>query len=54
MTQAYWLTSSAWAACARTGNRDHAGLSDWPAYTIGWRFTMILTHRRVAMGGNQP
>jgi para-nitrobenzyl esterase len=34
--------SGAWAAFARTGNPNHAGLSHWPAYEPGTRATMVL------------
>jgi para-nitrobenzyl esterase len=34
--------SGAWAAFARTGNSNHAGLPHWPAYDPGSRATMIL------------
>jgi len=34
--------SGAWAAFARTGNPNHAGLPHWPAYDPGTRPTMVL------------
>lgn len=34
--------SGAWAAFARTGNPNHAGLPDWPAYDRENRLSMIL------------
>ena len=34
--------SSAWAAFARTGNPNHAGLPHWPAFTNDQRATMIF------------
>jgi para-nitrobenzyl esterase len=34
--------SGAWAAFARTGNPNHLGLPDWPAYTTSERATMIF------------
>lgn len=34
--------SGAWAAFARTGNPNHGGLPDWPAYETGRRATMIF------------
>jgi para-nitrobenzyl esterase len=34
--------SGAWAAFARTGNPNHAGLPDWPAYTADKRATMFF------------
>ncbi len=34
--------SGAWAAFARTGNSNHAGVPHWPAYDPGSRATMIL------------
>jgi para-nitrobenzyl esterase len=35
-------TAGAWAALARTGNPNHAGLPNWPAYTAEKRATMIF------------
>ncbi len=34
--------SGAWAAFARTSNPSHAGIPNWPAYTLEKRATMIL------------
>ncbi len=34
--------SAAWAAFARTGNPNHAGLPHWPAYDASTRATMIF------------
>jgi para-nitrobenzyl esterase len=34
--------SNAWAAFARTGNPDHAGLPRWPAFTNQERATMVF------------
>jgi len=34
--------SGAWAAFARTGNPNHAGLPEWPAYTADKRATMFF------------
>jgi para-nitrobenzyl esterase len=34
--------SGAWASFARTGNPNHAGLPDWPAYTAEKRATMFF------------
>lgn len=34
--------SGAWLAFARTGSPAHAGLPDWPAYTLAARSTMVL------------
>ena len=36
--------SAAWAAFARTGNPDHAGLPHWPAYDTSTRATMIFNN----------
>ena len=42
-------TAGAWAALARSGNPNHAGLPNWPAYTADKRATMIFdTPCRVA------
>ncbi len=57
--------SAAWAAFARAGNPNHAGLPSWPAYTIAQRATMFFdapacgvvdnpAHaERVVMGGDR-
>jgi para-nitrobenzyl esterase len=34
--------SSAWAAFARSGNPNHPGLPNWPAYTTSERATMMF------------
>ena len=34
--------SGAWAAFARSGNPNHQGIPNWPAYTTGKRATMIF------------
>ena len=34
--------SGAWAAFARTGNPNHAGLPDWPAYTEESKAVMLF------------
>jgi len=34
--------SSAWAAFARSGNPNHKGLPNWPAFKTGVRATMIF------------
>ena len=34
--------SGAWVAFARTRNPNHAGIPQWPAYTLKDRPTMIL------------
>lgn len=36
--------SSAWAAFARSGNPNHAGLPNWPAYDASTRATMIFNN----------
>ena len=36
--------SGAWAAFARTGNRNRAGLPYWPPYDLRTRATMILNN----------
>jgi para-nitrobenzyl esterase len=35
--------AGAWAAFARHGKPDHAGLSQWPAYSLEQRATMIFS-----------
>jgi para-nitrobenzyl esterase len=35
-------TSGAWIAFARTGNPNHPGLPEWPAYTLDERATMVF------------
>jgi para-nitrobenzyl esterase len=35
-------TSGAWIAFARTGNPNHPGLPEWPAYTLDERATMLF------------
>jgi para-nitrobenzyl esterase len=35
-------TAGAWASLARSGNPNHAGLPNWPAYTADKRGTMIF------------
>lgn len=37
--------SGAWVAFARTGNPNHVGIPQWPAYTLKDRPTMILDDR---------
>lgn len=40
--------SAAWVAFARSGNPSHAGLGDWPAFTLANRATMVFdTESRV-------
>jgi para-nitrobenzyl esterase len=34
--------SAAWLAFARRGNPNHAGLPQWPAYSLPERATMIF------------
>lgn len=34
--------SAAWAAFARTGNPNHKGLAEWPAFDTSQRATMFL------------
>jgi para-nitrobenzyl esterase len=34
--------AAAWVAFAKTGNPNHAGIPDWPAYTPDKRQTMIF------------
>jgi para-nitrobenzyl esterase len=34
--------SGAWAAFARSGNPNHKGLPNWPAFTTARRATMLL------------
>jgi para-nitrobenzyl esterase len=36
------LMSGAWVAFARTGNPNHNGMANWPAYEAGERATMIF------------
>ena len=35
-------TSEAWIQFARSGNPNHEGLPNWPAYTTGERATMVF------------
>jgi para-nitrobenzyl esterase len=35
-------SAAAWAGLARTGNPNHKGLANWPAYTADKRATMIF------------
>ena len=35
-------TSEAWIQFARSGNPNHKGLPNWPAYTTGERATMVF------------
>ncbi len=37
--------SGAWAAFARTGNPNHKGLVNWPAFTVDKRATMIFDNQ---------
>ena len=36
--------SGAWVAFARTGNPNHKGLANWPAFTPNQRATMIFNN----------
>lgn len=40
--------SDAWVAFARTGDPNHSGLADWPAFTVPERSTMIFGRGRSA------
>jgi para-nitrobenzyl esterase len=42
-------TSSAWIAFARTGNPNHAGLPQWPAYDTSRRPTMVFDNTCVVV-----
>jgi para-nitrobenzyl esterase len=37
--------SDTWLAFARTGDPNHAGLPEWPPYSVPTRPTMILDHQ---------
>jgi para-nitrobenzyl esterase len=37
--------SEAWISFARDGEPGHAGLPEWPAYTLGRRATMIFDRK---------
>ena len=41
--------SPAWIAFARTGNPNHAGIPNWPAYTVPERTTMVFDTRSQAV-----
>ena len=34
--------AGAWVAFAKTGNPNHSGIPEWPAYSSGRRATMIF------------
>jgi para-nitrobenzyl esterase len=47
--------SAAWTAFARTGNPNHKGLPNWPAFNATQRATMILSNQcKVVNDPNGP